>query len=59
MDPLAYTLGEATEITKISRTSLWAAERRGEIHFVRHGRKVLVMRDELERFLRAGSTGRA
>ena len=54
-EPLAYTMKEAVELTRLSRTTLWNAEKRGDLKVVRHGTRILIPRDELIRFIEAGS----
>ena len=57
-DRLAYTYKEAVEATRLSRSTLASAVTTGDLKVVRHGRRVLIPRAELERFLKEGSSGR-
>lgn len=57
-DRLAYTYKEAVEATRLSRSTLANAVNTGHLKVVRHGRRVLIPRAELERFINDGSTGR-
>ena len=51
LSPIAFTLDEATAVSKMSRTELYRAFRRGDLTAKKQGRRTLVLRDELERFL--------
>ena len=57
-DRLAYTYKEAVEATRLSRSTLANAVTTGDLKVVRHGRRVLIPRVELERFINEGSSGR-
>jgi excisionase family DNA binding protein len=48
---LAYTIAEAAIASRISRTDLYRALSRQELHATKRGRKTLILREELTRFL--------
>jgi len=55
---LAYTLEEAKTLTTLSRTTLWRARKAGKLRTTEHGRRRLILADELEAFIRpAEKTG--
>lgn len=52
--PDVLTIAEAAPVLRISRNSTYEAARRGEIPTIRLGRRILVSRAALVRFLEAG-----
>ena len=46
-----YSRAEACEVLKISKVTLWAKEKAGEIRAQRVGRRVLFSEQELKRFM--------
>ena len=48
---IVYSIKEATQITDLSRTTLWKAVRDGKLQCVRIGRRVLFTLQALEEFL--------
>ena len=49
--PLLYTPPEAQKLLRLSRTGFYEAVARGEVPHIRIGRKILIPRVRLERFL--------
>ncbi len=49
--PAVLTVTEAAELLRLARNTVYAAAARGEIPSVRVGRRLLIPRDALERFL--------
>jgi excisionase family DNA binding protein len=49
--PLAHTLDEAAELARTSRRSLYAEIGAGNLHAIKRGRRTLVLRTEIERWL--------
>lgn len=49
---LAYRLPEVTEITGISRSTLYKLMNEGRLRAAKSGRRTLILRTELERYLR-------
>jgi excisionase family DNA binding protein len=57
-DRRTYTVDETAALLGISRSSAYECVRRGEIPSVRFGRRIVVLRDVLDRLLRdAGAVG--
>ena len=48
---IAYTIQEAMQMTSLSRTTLWAAVKKGKLKCIRVGRRVLFTLQALEEFL--------
>lgn len=59
MEPLAYTIDEAAEITRLSRSEIKRHIKSGELVVARVGRRVLVRRDRLDEWLIANERGAA
>jgi excisionase family DNA binding protein len=53
LSPIALSLPEAVAVSKMSRTELYRVIRRGDLAAKKQGRRTLILRDELERFLSA------
>lgn len=51
---LTYTVTEAARLLGISRNSAYEAARAGDLPSIRLGRRILIPRDRLERFLASG-----
>lgn len=51
MEPLAYTMKEAVEVSRISRTKLYEAIGSGNLKVIKSGRRTLIRADELKSFL--------
>jgi excisionase family DNA binding protein len=51
MEPLAYTMKEAVEVSRISRTKLYEAIGSGKLKVIKSGRRTLIRADELKSFL--------
>jgi excisionase family DNA binding protein len=51
MNPLAYSILEACEAARIGRTNLYEAIRSGELRAVKHGKRTLILADDLRRWL--------
>jgi excisionase family DNA binding protein len=49
--PLALTISEAAAASKVSRSELYLALQRGDLAAKKNGRRTLILRDELNRFL--------
>lgn len=49
---LAYGIREATEIAGLSRSTLYKLIKAGELHVRKSGKRTLILRTELERYLR-------
>jgi excisionase family DNA binding protein len=47
----AYSVGETLDLLSISRTSLYAAVKRGDLEFVKFGKKTLFYATDLASFL--------
>jgi len=54
---MAWSLAEIAEATGLSLNFLRYEERRGNIKSVRFGRRVLILNDEMRRYLTEGSVG--
>lgn len=52
---LAYSIGEAAQLTGLSRDLLYDQMRRGNLHYVKIGRRRLITRQHLEQFLSVAS----
>ena len=52
--PRALSIKEVVEATSLSRSTLMRMERRGELRFIRVGRRVLLPADEVERLIGQG-----
>ncbi len=60
LDRIVYTVTEAAEILGISRPSAFQGVERGEIPYIRIGRRILIPKVALEKLLEsAGSIQRA
>ena len=51
MEPLAYTIKEAVEVSRIGRTKLYEAIGSGNLKVIKSGRRTLIRADELKSFL--------
>ena len=56
-DRRTYTVDETAALLGISRSSAYECVRRGEIPSVRFGRRIVVLRDVLDRLLRDAGAG--
>jgi excisionase family DNA binding protein len=51
--PLAYNLSEACEVARISRTSIYQAINSRELVARKHGRRTVILADDLGRWLQS------
>jgi excisionase family DNA binding protein len=51
MDTLAYSVSEACAAARAGRTALYEAIRTGELRAVKRGRRTLILKDDLNRWL--------
>jgi excisionase family DNA binding protein len=49
--PLAFNVAEACSAARIGRTSLYEAIRSGELRALKRGRRIIVLADDLRRYL--------
>lgn len=52
-EPLALTINEAIAVSKMSRSEIYRAFHRGDLAAKKQGRRTLILRDELVRYLSA------
>lgn len=50
-EPIAFTIEEAVTASKLSRSELYRAFNRGDLTAKKNGRRTLILRDDLVRFL--------
>jgi excisionase family DNA binding protein len=50
-EPLALTIQQATLVAAASRTTIYAAVRSGRLRAVKRGRRTLILREDLVRWL--------
>lgn len=50
-NPVAFTISEAVAASKVSRSELYRAMSRGDLVAKKNGRKTLILRDDLTRYL--------
>lgn len=50
---IALTINEAVAVTKLSRSELYRAFHRGDLTAKKQGRRTLILRDELIRYMSA------
>lgn len=50
-NPVAFTISEAVAASRVSRSELYRAMARGDLAAKKNGRKTLILREELTRFL--------
>jgi excisionase family DNA binding protein len=50
-EPFAYTIAEACVVASIGRTALYEAIRSGDLRARKRGRRTLVLRDDLKKFI--------
>ncbi|WP_352872890.1 helix-turn-helix domain-containing protein [Mesorhizobium sp. M1006] len=48
---LAYTIDEAVAVSGLGRTSLYLAANEGRLTFRKHGKRTLILADDLRKFL--------
>jgi excisionase family DNA binding protein len=53
ISPLAFTVDEAIAASKMSRTEIYRAFRSGSLTAKKQGRRTLILKADLERFLNA------
>lgn len=53
VSPLALTLSEAVAAAKLSRSEIYRALQRGDLTAKKQGRRTLILREELARYLAA------
>lgn len=53
LSPMALTINEAVVVSRVSRAELYRAISRGDLKAHKNGRRTLILRDELARFLSA------
>jgi excisionase family DNA binding protein len=51
MQPIALTIAEACSASRIGRTRLYEAIRAGELRARKHGKRTLVLNDDLRQWL--------
>lgn len=51
MDTLAYSVSEACAAARVGRTALYQAINSGKLRAVKRGRRTLVLKDDLGRWL--------
>lgn len=51
MTPIALTIPDAAKLSSLSRTSLYAALKRGDLIALKAGRRTLILRAELEAYM--------
>lgn len=49
--PIAFTIREAATTSRVSRSEIYAALKRGDLAAKKRGRRTLILRDELQRFM--------
>jgi len=52
-EPIVLSVSEAIAISRLSRSELYRAFQRGDLSAKKHGRRTLIMREELVRYLQA------
>lgn len=53
VEPIAFTIPEAIAASKLSRTEIYRAFNRGDLAAKKNGRRTLILREDLERFMSA------
>jgi len=53
MEQLAFSVAKACKLADIGRTSLYAAIAAGELEAVKHGRRTLILAEDLRRWLQS------
>lgn len=56
IEPLAYTVRDATRLLGISRSHIYQLRSRGVISFVKIGARTLITRETIDRLLRSDAT---
>jgi excisionase family DNA binding protein len=52
-EPIAFTIEEAVAASKLSRSEIYRAFNRGDLTAKKNGRRTLILREDLVRFLTA------
>jgi excisionase family DNA binding protein len=51
MEPIAFSIPDACEASRIGRTRVYAAIRAGELRARKNGKRTLILADDLRRWL--------
>jgi excisionase family DNA binding protein len=51
MQPIAFTITDACEVSRIGRTRIYEAIRAGELPARKHGKRTLILSEDLRKFL--------
>jgi hypothetical protein len=50
---LGYTIKEAVDVSPVSRSEMYLAMRRGDLKAKKHGKRTIILRDDLAAYLAA------